>query len=84
MSSEARKMKRVRELLGLTQEHLAKFLHVPRRRVSDWESGKREIDGPVRRLLTMMEGEPDYFRVRFFGATPGCPDIRKAERSYRC
>ena len=84
MSMKPGQVKRIRDLLGLTQEHLAQFLDVTRRRVSEWESGKRTVCGPAGRMLKLMNDDPDYFRVRFFGATPGCPDVRKPRVSRRC
>ncbi|MFV0444913.1 MAG: helix-turn-helix domain-containing protein [Planctomycetaceae bacterium] len=83
MSVGAQTMQRIRDELKLTQEHLAKFLDVPVRHVGEWESGTRPVEGPIVRLLELMDNDPEYFRVRFFGATPGCPDIRRPQRSHR-
>lgn len=46
--------RRLRELLGLSQEKLARRLDVSQNTVARWESGSRKISGPVAILMRLI------------------------------
>jgi len=49
------RVKRLRNALGLSQREFAKELRVSASAVAHWESGEREISGPVSKLLELYE-----------------------------
>jgi putative transcriptional regulator len=57
-------VKRVRELLGLSQAVLAGFLGVNVNTVRSWEQGKRPPRLIARRFLAEIEADPAYWRRR--------------------
>jgi putative transcriptional regulator len=57
-------VKRVRELLGLSQAVLAGFLGVNVNTVRSWEQGKRAPQPIARRFLAEIEADPPYWRRR--------------------
>ena len=57
-------VKRVRELLGLSQAVLAGFLGVNVNTVRSWEQGKRPPQPIARRFLAEIEADPAYWRRR--------------------
>jgi putative transcriptional regulator len=50
--------KRVRRVLGLSQEEFARRYHIPLRTLQEWEQGRREPDAAVLAYLTVIEREP--------------------------
>jgi DNA-binding transcriptional regulator YiaG len=48
-------LKTLREALGYSQDKLADELWVSVRTVQDWEQGRRQIPGPVAKLLGQLE-----------------------------
>ncbi len=57
-------VKRVRELLGLSQVVPARFLGVNVNTVRSWEQGKRPPQPIARRFLAEIEVDPAYWRRR--------------------
>jgi len=49
------RVKKLRRALGLSQRDLAKELRVSASAVAHWESGEREVSGPVSKLLELYE-----------------------------
>jgi putative transcriptional regulator len=58
-------VKRVRELLGVSQAVLAEFLGVNVNTVRSWEQGKRAPQPIACRFLSEIESDPVYWRRRF-------------------
>jgi transcriptional regulator with XRE-family HTH domain len=54
---EADRLRRLRQTLGFSQRELADEFGVAHGAVGLWETGKRTIPGPVRRLMTIYEQE---------------------------
>jgi DNA-binding transcriptional regulator YiaG len=57
-------VKRVRELLGVSQAVLAEFLGVNVNTVRSWEQGKRPPQPIACRFLSEIEADPGYWRQR--------------------
>ncbi len=57
-------VKRVRELLGVSQTILAAFLGVNVNTVRSWEQGKRQPQPMACRFLAEIESNPTYWRRR--------------------
>jgi transcriptional regulator with XRE-family HTH domain len=55
--TEARRLRRLRDALGLTQRELAAEFKVAHGAIAAWESGKRTLPGPVVKLLELYEEE---------------------------
>jgi transcriptional regulator with XRE-family HTH domain len=55
--SEARRMRRVRDALRLSQREMAKEFKVAHGAIAGWESGTRTLPGPVSKLLELYEEE---------------------------
>ena len=49
----------IRNGLGMTQAVFALFMGVSKKTVEAWESGRNMPDGPARRLLAMVQEEPE-------------------------
>ena len=59
-------MKRFRtETLGVSQSVFAGLLGVSPKLVEAWESGRNTPDGPVRRLIELIERNPRTFLKRY-------------------
>lgn len=56
---EAREIKEIRNSLGMTQTVFALFMGVSKKTVEAWESGRNMPDGPARRLLAMVQADPE-------------------------
>lgn len=56
-TSTARRLRGLRELLGLSQRELALEFKVTHGAIAGWESGKKPLPGPVLRLLELYEEE---------------------------
>ena len=52
-------IRRLRNLLGMTQRELSVFLRCSQRTVETWESGDREITGPIVPLAEILLRLPD-------------------------
>lgn len=57
-------VRRVRELLGMSQVVFARFLGVGPNTVRSWEQGSRPPSAIARRFMGEIEGDPDYWRSR--------------------
>ena len=55
--SEAARLRRLRDTLGLTQRELAVEFKVAHGAIAGWETGKRPLPGPVLKLLELYEEE---------------------------
>ncbi len=69
-------VRRVRDLLGMSQVVFAAFLGVDPNTVRSWEQGKRPPSAMARRFLGEIEGDPEYWRKR---AVQGAVDIGTKE-----
>jgi putative transcriptional regulator len=69
-------VRRVRDLLGMSQVVFAAFLGVDANTVRSWEQGKRPPSPMARRFLSEIEGDPEYWRKR---AAQGAVDIGTKE-----
>ncbi len=56
---EACEIKEIRNSLGMTQAVFALFMGVSKKTVEAWESGRNMPDGPARRLLAMVQTDPE-------------------------
>lgn len=56
---EACEIKEIRNSLGMTQAVFALFMGVSKKTVEAWESGRNMPDGPARRLLAMVQADPE-------------------------
>jgi predicted unusual protein kinase regulating ubiquinone biosynthesis (AarF/ABC1/UbiB family)/DNA-binding XRE family transcriptional regulator len=56
-SSEASRLRRLRDILGLTQREFAVEIKVAHGAIATWESGKQAMPGPVLKLLELYEEE---------------------------
>jgi transcriptional regulator with XRE-family HTH domain len=54
-AKESKRLKKVRQSLGLTQRELAQEFSVAPGAIAQWETGVRTIPGPVLRLLDLYE-----------------------------
>ena len=52
-------IKAIRHKLGLSQSMLASILGVHKRAVEAWEIGRKIPNGSARRLLTILQADPD-------------------------
>lgn len=55
----ARRLRRQREALGLSQAAFAERFHIPVASLRDWEQGRRMPDSATLAYLTVIEREPD-------------------------
>jgi putative transcriptional regulator len=60
---DARRVRRVREQLNMSQAVFAQSLNASDATVRAWEQGKRFPDGPSRRLLELAEKQPAVFET---------------------
>lgn len=63
-------VRRVRDLLEMSQVVFARFLGVGANTVRAWEQGSRPPSSIARRFMGEIESDPDYWRRRL--APPGC------------
>lgn len=59
----AKDLKRVRNMLAMSQKDFSKFIGVSKATIERWESGKENITGPIVLLLNMLENNPDYINT---------------------
>jgi DNA-binding transcriptional regulator YiaG len=57
-------VRRVRDLLGMSQVVFARFLGVGPNTIRSWEQGSRPPSPIARRFMGEIEGDPDYWRNR--------------------
>lgn len=55
----ARRARRIRKRLGLTQMEFSRRIDVPLDTIRNWEQGKRLPAGPARALLKILEASPE-------------------------
>lgn len=55
----AAEIKQIRRILGMTQVSFAGFMGVSHKTVEAWEAGRNMPDGPARRILDMVERDPE-------------------------
>jgi putative transcriptional regulator len=53
-------IKRVRRLLNMTQKEFGSFVNSSTRTVENWESGNRNIKGPIVTLVELLLRHPEY------------------------
>lgn len=53
-------IKRVREILGMTQMEFSEFVGTSKRTIERWETTEDKITGPIVFLLYMIENNPEY------------------------
>ena len=70
------RLRDLRRLMGWSQRKLAKELRVTPGAVSQWESGSREIPGPVRRLVEVYEQNLGIIEP------PAAPGLKKINGSW--
>lgn len=56
---EAGEIKNIRTRLGMTQVLFAGFMGVSSKTVEAWEAGRNMPDGPARRILSMLQADPE-------------------------
>jgi putative transcriptional regulator len=57
---EADEIREVRKNLGMTQGVFAVVIGVSKKTVESWESGRYSPDGAARRLISIMQKDPDF------------------------
>jgi len=57
-------VRRVRDLLGMSQVVFARFLGVNPNTIRSWEQGNRPASSIARRFMGEIEEDPDYWRQR--------------------
>ena len=60
---DAQRVRQVRERLNMSQAVFARSLNASGATVRAWEQGKRQPDGPSRRLLELAEKQPRVFEA---------------------
>lgn len=55
----ARRIRRTREKLNLSQDQFAKMFHIPVATLRDWEQARRKPDAPALAYLTVIDKNPD-------------------------
>ncbi len=56
----AKDIKRVREMLKMTQKEFASFVNTSKRTIERWETSNEKINGAIVPLLNMIENNLDY------------------------
>ena len=56
---DAHEVKAIRNGLGMSQSFFAIFMGVSKKTVEAWESGRNMPDGPARRILSMVQADPE-------------------------
>ncbi len=57
---KAQKIKKIRNMLGLSQLTFAYVMGVSRKTVEAWESGRNEPQGPAQRMLMLLEKDNKF------------------------
>jgi len=55
----AAEVKEIRNSLGMSQSFFALFMGVSKKTVEAWEAGRNMPDGPARRILSMVQIDPE-------------------------
>jgi len=55
----AEEIKKIRRDMEMTQAIFASFMGVSPKTVEAWECGRNEPDGPARRILSMIQTDPE-------------------------
>ena len=55
-------LKEIRINLGMTQNIFAGVIGVSRKTVESWEKGRYSSDGAARRLISILQADPDFPR----------------------
>lgn len=55
----ADEIKKIRNSLGMSQTFFAGFMGVSKKTVEAWEAGRNMPDGPARRILAMVQIDPE-------------------------
>ena len=56
----ANDIKRIREMLKMTQKEFALFVNTSKRTIERWESSNEKINGPIVPLLNFIRNNLDY------------------------
>jgi putative transcriptional regulator len=64
-------VRRVRDLLGMSQALFARFLGVDANTVRSWEQGNRPPSAIARRFMDEVAGDPEYWRDRIVRRATG-------------
>ncbi|MBM3908411.1 MAG: helix-turn-helix domain-containing protein [Gemmatimonadetes bacterium] len=73
----AARIRRLRESLGLSQPLFARALNVSVGTIRSWEQGARVPDGPSRRLLEVVERDPNVILRAVRDGRPRAPFYRR-------
>jgi putative transcriptional regulator len=57
---KAQKIKKIRNMLGLSQSTFAYVIGVSKKTVEAWESGRNEPQGPAQRMLMILEKDNKF------------------------
>ena len=57
---KAQKIKKIRNMLGLSQAKFAYLIGVSKKTVEAWESGRNEPQGPAQRMLMLLEKDNNF------------------------
>jgi putative transcriptional regulator len=57
---KANKIKKIRNMLGLSQSTFAYVMGVSKKTVEAWESGRNEPQGPAQRMLMLLEKDNNF------------------------
>lgn len=76
-------VREVREKLGVSQAIFGQMLGVSARTVRAWETGKREAEGPVGRLLQIAEMHPEVLKDVCGEIIPATPAAARTPRAVR-
>lgn len=70
----------IRQTLSVSQQVFAQMLNVSASTVRAWEQGKREPEGPARRLLQIAESHPEVLMAAVRDPEPRGPGMRPLPR----
>lgn len=56
----AKEIKEIRSNLGMTQDMFAGIIGVSKKTVEAWESGRNTPNGAARRLISIMQMDPEF------------------------
>jgi putative transcriptional regulator len=57
---KAQKIKKIRNMLGLSQSTFAYIMGVSKKTVEAWEAGRNEPQGPAQRMLMLLEKDNKF------------------------
>lgn len=76
-------IREIRQKLSVSQAIFAQMLGVSASTVRAWEQGRREPEGPARRLLQVAEAHPEVLRDVCGPIYPATPGARPRPRTLR-